>query len=126
MTTFATVTEKLCCKCRVVKPRSEFHRHRAHISGLQSRCKPCQKDARDASLERRASITTASGIRAETMESISQNINASHRAMKFRQEKIKRHEETIQELHDEIAELAADKNKLDRMWEQAKQLGDDE
>ena len=121
-----TVTEKRCSRCKVVKSRYEFQMHRAHKSGLQGRCKPCQKDAMDASLERRASITTASGIRAETMESIRRNTTASHRAIKFRQEKIKRHEETIQELHDEIAELAADKNKMDLMWKQAKQLGEDE
>lgn len=33
---------KACKKCRVEKPRSEFHSNRGHKDGLQGYCKPCE------------------------------------------------------------------------------------
>lgn len=36
---------KRCRKCGETKPRSEFHKNRAHKDGLQSYCKPCQMEA---------------------------------------------------------------------------------
>ncbi len=34
-------TTKLCTRCRVEKPSSEFHARRYRAGGLQAKCKPC-------------------------------------------------------------------------------------
>ena len=36
---------KECSKCKVLKPRSEFHKNRSSKDGLQGECKTCQKAA---------------------------------------------------------------------------------
>jgi hypothetical protein len=37
------ITQKLCPKCKEVKPRSEWYRNKAKPDGLGSWCKVCQK-----------------------------------------------------------------------------------
>ena len=37
--------EKVCTKCRLLKPASQFHRNRQLVSGLCSQCKSCRKEA---------------------------------------------------------------------------------
>lgn len=39
-----TRTEKLCGKCGVVKPNSEYHKHSKMNDGLQKRCKKCCRE----------------------------------------------------------------------------------
>ena len=56
----ATVTEKKCAVCKMVKPRSEFHRDRRHKTGLQSRCVPCHKESMQNSLDKARAQQTPS------------------------------------------------------------------
>lgn len=47
-----SVIEKLCPKCRVVEPASEFSRHKGFTTGLASHCHGCVRDASRIWLQR--------------------------------------------------------------------------
>lgn len=38
-------TDRICSKCRAVKPSGEFHKNRAQPDGLSHYCRPCQRVA---------------------------------------------------------------------------------
>lgn len=50
--TVARITKR-CPGCGQTKPASEFNRAAARADGLQSRCRPCQRDAERVSRQRR-------------------------------------------------------------------------
>lgn len=50
---------KKCCKCRELKPASEFYRNVTRKDGLQSFCKTCNKDIQHShGIARRYGLTT--------------------------------------------------------------------
>jgi hypothetical protein len=51
--------DKVCCKCGILKPSSEFYRNKYKASGLHSMCRPCQR-AYDAALANRAVVVADS------------------------------------------------------------------
>jgi Recombination endonuclease VII len=66
---------KTCCRCKEAKPAENFWKNASAKDGLQSKCKPCHKQATDKDVARNTKLLKIYGISAEEYENLAAGQN---------------------------------------------------
>jgi 5-methylcytosine-specific restriction endonuclease McrA len=112
------VTEQKCCRCKIIKPLSDFHKQNSRKIGVTARCKKCAiqvaKEWHDNNIER-YNANSRKNHKKKTPEQKRKDCERSLRYAKRNPEKIKEKQRLYREKNPEIKRSSEAKRKAKKL-----------